>query len=123
MFGGLHIEMAAFRSLGSLLQDSGWMNAITEAEVASPGLCNHSYQLLLPAQDRPIRLQCVHFTNCKRKHTTITLMMKVRSNPTLALNHGVKSAKKKVHSLSLGSCHVNGTGYFISYPIIPKGGL
>lgn len=37
MFGGLHIEMAAFRSLGSLLKDSGWTSALTEAGVASPG--------------------------------------------------------------------------------------
>ena len=38
MFGGLHIEMAALRSLGTLLQDSGWTNALVEAGVASPGI-------------------------------------------------------------------------------------
>ena len=32
---GLHIEMAAFRSLGTLLQNSGWTGALTEAGVAS----------------------------------------------------------------------------------------
>lgn len=37
MFGGLHIEMAALRSIGTLLQDSGWTTAIVEAEVASSG--------------------------------------------------------------------------------------
>lgn len=37
MFGGLHIEMAALRSLGSLLQDSGWTSALTEAKVCSSG--------------------------------------------------------------------------------------
>ena len=37
MFGGLHIEMAALRSLGSLLEDSGWTGALTEAGVASSG--------------------------------------------------------------------------------------
>ena len=37
MLGGLHIEMAALRSLGTLLQDSGWTSAITEAGVASSG--------------------------------------------------------------------------------------
>ena len=35
MFGGLHIEMAALKSLGNLLKDSGWTSAIAEAEVAS----------------------------------------------------------------------------------------
>lgn len=37
MFGGLHIEMAALRSLGTLLQDSGWSSSIVEAGVASSG--------------------------------------------------------------------------------------
>ena len=37
MFGGLHIEMAAFRSLGTLLQSSGWTGAHVEAGVASSG--------------------------------------------------------------------------------------
>lgn len=37
MFGGLHVEIAALRSIGTLLQDSGWTSAIVEAEVASFG--------------------------------------------------------------------------------------
>ena len=37
LFGGLHIEMAALRSVGSMLQDSGWTDALTEAQVASSG--------------------------------------------------------------------------------------
>ena len=37
MFGGLQIEMAAFRSLGTLLQSSGWTGALVEAGVASSG--------------------------------------------------------------------------------------
>ena len=37
MFGGLHIEMAALRSVGLMLQDSGWMDAPAEAQVASSG--------------------------------------------------------------------------------------
>ena len=37
MFGGLHIEMAAFKAIGGLLKDSGWTAALTEAGVASSG--------------------------------------------------------------------------------------
>ena len=37
MFGGLHIELASLRSIGTLLQDSGWTNAICEVCVASSG--------------------------------------------------------------------------------------
>jgi len=38
MFGGLHIEMAALKLLGDLLRDSGWVSALTEAEIASSGV-------------------------------------------------------------------------------------
>ena len=37
MFGGLHIEMTALHSLGSLLEDNGWTGALAEAGVASSG--------------------------------------------------------------------------------------
>jgi len=37
MFGGLHIEMTALKSIGTLLKDSGWTSALVEAGVASPG--------------------------------------------------------------------------------------
>ena len=37
MFGGLHIEMAALKSIGTLLQSSGWTSAIVEAGIASSG--------------------------------------------------------------------------------------
>ena len=37
MFGGLHIELASLRSIGTLPQDSGWTSAICEANVASSG--------------------------------------------------------------------------------------
>ena len=42
MFGGLHIEMATLRSLGSLLKDSGWTGALVEAGAASSGTA-HSF--------------------------------------------------------------------------------
>ena len=37
MFGGLHIEMAAFKTIGSLLDSSGWTGALVQANVATPG--------------------------------------------------------------------------------------
>ena len=37
MFGGLHIEMTALKSIGSMLEDSGWTSALVEADVASSG--------------------------------------------------------------------------------------
>lgn len=37
MFGGLHIEMAALRSSGTLLDSSGWTTALVAVGVASSG--------------------------------------------------------------------------------------
>lgn len=38
MFGGLHLEMTLWNTLGDLLKGSGWTTALTEAEVASTGV-------------------------------------------------------------------------------------
>ena len=38
MLGGLHTEMALWKTLGDLLDGSGWTAALTEAEVASAGM-------------------------------------------------------------------------------------
>lgn len=37
LLGGLHIEMAVMKVLGDWLEDSGWVNALVQAQVASPG--------------------------------------------------------------------------------------
>lgn len=38
MFGGLHLEMAMWSTVGDLLDGSGWTTILTEAEVASSGI-------------------------------------------------------------------------------------
>ena len=40
MFGGLHIEMATLKLLGDWLEDSGWTNALVQADIASSGTAN-----------------------------------------------------------------------------------
>ncbi|XP_038062580.1 uncharacterized protein LOC119733071 [Patiria miniata] len=37
MLGGLHIEMAILKLIGEWLEDSGWTNALTDANIASSG--------------------------------------------------------------------------------------
>ena len=34
MFGGLHIEMAAWSAVGAWMDGSGWTDALTQADVA-----------------------------------------------------------------------------------------
>jgi len=40
MFGGLHIEMAMLKLLGGWLEDSGWTNALVQADIATSGTAN-----------------------------------------------------------------------------------
>jgi hypothetical protein len=40
MFGGLQIEMAMLKLLGDWLEDSGWANALVQADIASSGTAN-----------------------------------------------------------------------------------
>ena len=42
MFGGLHIEMAALRTLGDWLQGNGWVEALVQVEIATAGT-SHSF--------------------------------------------------------------------------------
>lgn len=37
MMGALHIEMAVLKTLGDLLEDSGWCNLLVDADIASSG--------------------------------------------------------------------------------------
>ena len=37
VLGGLHTEMALWNTLGDILEGSGWISALTEAEVTSSG--------------------------------------------------------------------------------------
>ena len=55
MFGGLHIEMAAFKVLGEWLEASGWTHALTQADIASSGTADSI-------------LKASHVTKTRRAH-------------------------------------------------------
>ena len=52
MFGGLHIEMALWNTLGDVLENSGWTAALTEAEVASSGTASSFLKVAYLAKTR-----------------------------------------------------------------------
>ena len=64
MLGGLHIEITAFKTLGSWLNGSGWVDALTQSMVATAGTAD-SY------------LQCSHLTRTRYAHqmTSVALHM------------------------------------------------
>ena len=55
MFGGLHIEMAVWKTIGDYLSNSGWTAALTQAGIASSGTTDSF-------------LHCCHLTRTRRAH-------------------------------------------------------
>ena len=55
MFGGLHIEMAALKTLGDWLKGSGWVQALVQANITTPGIADSF-------------LQAAHVTRTIRAH-------------------------------------------------------
>ena len=45
VLGGLHIEMAGFKVIGNRLEDSGWVEALVQAKVASAGIADSFLKL------------------------------------------------------------------------------
>ena len=50
MFGGLHIEMAMWKTYGDYLEGSGWTNALTQAGIATSGTTDFSEGHTSPEQ-------------------------------------------------------------------------
>ena len=104
MFGGLHIEMAALKSIGTLLQSIGWTSAIVEADIASSGtaesICPH---LVLLEHDKPTRSRLAACTSSLRMPMNITatklLQMLMQS---FRLRPGTRSALKRIHNFISG---------------------
>ena len=55
IFGGLHIDMAALKTLGDWLRGSGWVQALVQAEIATPGTADSF-------------LRAAHVTRTRRAH-------------------------------------------------------
>ena len=58
MLGGLHTEMAALRTIGDIVDGSGWTDALTQADIATAGTCEGF-------------LRASHVTKTRRAHHVI----------------------------------------------------
>ena len=54
--GGLHIEMAAWKTIGDWLEGSGWTDALVDSKVASAGTADSF-------------LKCSHVKKTRQAHT------------------------------------------------------
>ena len=100
MFGGLHIEMAALRSIGTLLQDSGWTGALVEAGITSSGTA----ESFLTASSITKTRQMHQITACSLYiQCTITTPMKsLKMKTCLTLKLGVRIENDKVPNFNSG---------------------
>ena len=75
MFGGLHIEMAALKTLGDWLRGSGWVQALVQADIAKPGTADSFLRGELfssPAREELTKsLQHCTYGNAVRIHATV----------------------------------------------------
>ena len=62
MFGGLHIEMAILKTLGDWLRGSGWVQALVQADLASPGIADSF-------------LQATHVARTRRSHQITVVVL------------------------------------------------
>ena len=65
MLGGLHTETALWNTLGDMLEGSGWITALTEAEVATSGIAESF-------------LKCSHLTRTKPPQVTLLTLQKLQ---------------------------------------------
>ena len=62
MFGGLHIEMALWSTIGDFLDCSGWTTALCEAGIATAGVADSF-------------LKASHLTRTRRSHQITKLVL------------------------------------------------
>jgi len=63
MFGGLHIEMAALKTIGDWLESSGWAQALVQAEIASVGMADSLHKathVMRTRKDHQITASALH---------------------------------------------------------------
>lgn len=68
MFGGLHIEMAMWKTFGDFLEASGWTTALIQAGIASSGTADSF-------------LQAAHLT--RMRHASVLALSKLQQNAFL----------------------------------------
>ena len=82
MFGGLHIEMAMWTTYGDYLEGSGWINALTQAGIASSGTANSF-------------LKASHLTRTRHAHQVTALALAKLQEEAFLQTEGAHSDEAK----------------------------
>ncbi len=120
MFGGIHIEMSALRSLGTLLQDSGWTVALVEAGVASSGTA----ESFLSASSVTRSRQMHQVTACclyMLQKEAYTYYAREEGQTALSFEDWREDRRKESPVSVLGSCVVHAVGDFLVDYVFQRG--
>ncbi len=96
MFGGLHIEMAVLRALGTWLEDSGWTAALVQADVSTSGTADSYIKATHVTKSRhahQVTAASLSILKTGRFKHTPSLCLKVTTN--LILMHWEKESADK----------------------------
>ena len=102
MFGGLHIEVTSLKALGDLLESSGWIGALKQANRATPETadsCQKSSHVIRTRRAHRITA-CVYFN---RRRTPNTAMVCKRRAVRCHRKTGVSRKLKPVLSSYFGA--------------------
>ena len=78
MFGGLHIELAALKTLGDLLNSSGWTSALVQAGVATSGTADSF-------------LKAANITRTRRAHQVTACVLYQALNEAYQVEPGIEA--------------------------------
>ena len=84
MLGGLHTEMALWKTLGDVLQGSGWTTALIEADVASSGMADSF-------------LKAAHLTRTRHAHQVTLLTLHNLQKEAFMLSDGPKDTESAMN--------------------------
>ena len=77
MFAGLHIKMAALKTMGDWLDGSGWVQALVQAEM-TPGIADSFFHTVHGTQGELTKSLLLHCISCSTIPMTATVREKLQ---------------------------------------------
>ena len=100
MFGGLHIKMAALKTLGNWMDGSGWVQALVQAEIITRGTADSYVQPMSPTQGELTKSLRPHSISCSTMPMTGTVREKLQRQ---MISSSLKTGATREEKTSLSS--------------------
>ena len=104
IFGGLHIEMAALKTLGDWMRGSGWVQSLVQADIATPGTADSFLRAAHVTRSRiahQITATTLHILQ-RRAYTRHCMTYLIMRKTCLSSKTGVTGERKASPTFSAG---------------------